>query len=170
MGFMTIVSILNDGWHLMKANPEQFMANIEKGMRDWSPGGSVRDYPIGNFCNPMEVRRSFHADQSVLLLAGQNSLEDLADFDPTRKDAFYLAYKARAMHRAAAELEYANRLLQEKLSEMVVQDMKARNLDKSKIKDTLKTYEAYRVMSRKEQNAVAKMVEKALAKMEASGK
>lgn len=170
MGFMTIVSILNDGWHLMKANPELFMENIEKGMRDWSPGGSVREYPIKGFCNPMEVRRSFHADESVLLLAGQNALEDLADFDPTRKDDFYFAYKTRAMHRAATELEYANRLLQEKLSELIVQDMRARNLDKSNMKDTLKTYEAYRVMSRKERNAVAKMVEKALMRMEASGK
>ena len=123
-----------------------------------------------NFCNPMEVRRSFHADQSVLLLAGHGTLEDLADFDPTRANASYLAYKARAMRRAADELEYANRLLIEKLSDMVVQDMKARNLDKSKIKDALKTYEAYRVMRRKDQNAVAKMVEKAFAKMEASKK
>lgn len=30
MGFMTVVSILNDGWDTIKKHPDQFIENIEK--------------------------------------------------------------------------------------------------------------------------------------------
>ena len=33
MGYMTVVSILNDAWHDIKENPKAFIENISKGMQ-----------------------------------------------------------------------------------------------------------------------------------------
>ena len=106
MGYMTVVSILNDAWHDIKKNPEQFIANIEKGMHDYT-SKVINHYPISGYANPMEVHRSFHANQSNLLLVGGNHMENVAVIDSSRTDDFYLAYKARALHEAEEKIEHA---------------------------------------------------------------
>ena len=84
MGYMTVVSFLNDGISTFKEHPEQVIDNIISGGMGVSNGRrlhrAVNDYPVGNFANPMEVAQSFHADFSQVFLAGQNSMTMLTDW------------------------------------------------------------------------------------------
>ena len=82
---MTVVSILNDGWDTIKQNKDEFIDNIEKGMYGINRHSSVNDYPVANFCNPMEVATSFHADCSQVFYVGQNSMTMLTDFNTDNK-------------------------------------------------------------------------------------
>lgn len=77
MGFMTIISILNDGWDAIKSNPEEFIKNIERGML--FGGSSVRSFGVGYHANPMMVKSSKHADFTQLVMACENRMTDLLE-------------------------------------------------------------------------------------------
>lgn len=66
MGYMTTITILNDAWHVIEKNPEQFVGKISDGMHGinslYDRKNSVHSYGIGNHCNPMQVAKSHHAD------------------------------------------------------------------------------------------------------------
>lgn len=165
MGYMTVVSILNDGWHTIKDNPDIFIENIQKGMQGEYRASTVQHYPIKGFCNPMEVRRSFHADRSVLLLVGQNHMEEIADINPMREnDDFYLAYKARTLMSAEDQLEQARMQVLTTITRFLVDKLSAQHVSQGKIAETAETYEAFATLSKKDKASVLKMVEKALFK------
>lgn len=80
MGYMTIVSFLNDGFDVMRNDPKRVVENIINGATDYRKKHTVNSYSVGNFVNPMAVAKSFHADCPNVFLAGQNSLTMLTDY------------------------------------------------------------------------------------------
>ena len=166
MGYMTVVSILNDGWDIMKKNPDIFIENIQKGMSGNYRSSSVQHYPVKGYCNPMEVRRSFHADQSVLVMVGQNHMEDVSDFDPNRNNDFYLAYKARMLSAVEDKVEYAYQQLAEKISSLAITEMIRRKLDTTPVLEVQEEFEAYQALPKNKKSNVFKMTEKAFSRME----
>lgn len=70
MGYMTEISILNDGWHNIKSDPERFIERISQGMH-WD--GDVRDRTLGG----VTVHPSHHADDTRVYWAGRNSFVQL---------------------------------------------------------------------------------------------
>lgn len=80
MGYMTVVSFLNDAADVIEKNPDEFV----KGMMNGGPYGNSRrqygprawgtSFGVGNHCNPATVHQSQHADVPQLTLAHQNSL------------------------------------------------------------------------------------------------
>lgn len=109
MGYMTIVKILNDGWHIIRDNPEQFMENIEKGMNQYSDRLIV-EYPVGNYANPMSVHRSEHADIPQLILAHQNAMWDL---NCVYTDFAKGVNSPERVQRHVEKINYAKRLLKD---------------------------------------------------------
>ena len=160
MGYMTVVSILNDAWHDIKENPEQFIANIEKGMHDYDTSKVIHHYPISGYCNPMEVRRSFHANQSNLLLVGGNHMEDIVAIDATRMDDFYLAYKVNAMHEAEDKIAQAKMNLCIAIANAIEAAMKNQGKGKDQILEVAEATESFMALSDKERGIVFKMIEK----------
>lgn len=159
MGYMTVVSILNDGWHLLQENPDKFMDNISRGMRGEYRGSVVQAYGVQGFANPMEVHRSFHANESKLLLVGQNHMEDVADMTPNRTDEFYLTYKVRTLHQAADALEYAQMQVFTVLADIIETAVRNKGDD---ILQIAESFEAFRILEKNEKNMVLKMVQKSL--------
>ena len=96
MGYMTVVSILNDAWETIKEHPEEFIDNIEKGMV-CHRGETVKSYPVGNHCNPMEVHQSEHADIPQLLLAHGNAMIDLNAVRENKDSLFHLKYHMKSL-------------------------------------------------------------------------
>ena len=70
MGFMTTVTFLNDIWHVIKDNPQDFIDAIEEGMNYSS--NAISDYGIKNRANGIEVARSHHEDVPALYLTHHN--------------------------------------------------------------------------------------------------
>ena len=162
MGYMTVVSILNDAWHTIKENPKQFIENIEKGMHEYASPKVINHYPVSGYCNPMEVRRSFHANQSNLLLVGGNHMEDIVAMDPNRTDDFYLAYKVRAMHEAEEKVEVAKTNLCVAIANAIATAVKNQGKTKDQILEVAEATESFMALSQKERGTVFKMVEKIL--------
>jgi uncharacterized protein YsxB (DUF464 family) len=155
MGYMTVVSILNDAWPTIKENHEQFIANIEHGMDDYDPSKTIHHYPISGYANPMEVRRSFHANQSVLLMVGQNHMEEVANINPHRKqEDFYLAYKMRTAMQAKEMADAAATEIANAFARMVANAMKTEGLPVDKIKEKAQTYDTFNAMDVETQNIV----------------
>ncbi len=78
MGYMTSICILNDGWDLIKKNPDEFLDAIQKGMVTFNDK-AVSYHSIKNFSSPVMVSRSKHADIPQLHLAHMNSMISLND-------------------------------------------------------------------------------------------
>lgn len=78
MGYMTSICILNDGWDLIKKNPDEFLDSIQEGMATFNDE-AVSYHSIKNFSSPVMVSRSKHADVPQLHLAHMNSMISLTD-------------------------------------------------------------------------------------------
>lgn len=76
MGFNTTVLILNDGLTEIQADPKAFVEGICSKLHD---GGDVR---VGNFCNPVYVMPTAHADMFRLYTSHGNSLVELSHYQP----------------------------------------------------------------------------------------
>ena len=166
MGYMTVVSILNDAWHDMEENPKQFMENIRKGMHAYESSKVINHYPVAGYCNPMEVHRSFHANQSNLLLVGGNHMENIGVFDPNRTDDFYLAYKARAIYEAEEKIEHAKISLCYAIANAIEAAMKNQGKSVDDVEAVAKSTESFMVLSKKEQTFVINMVRKSFVTSE----
>jgi hypothetical protein len=146
MGYMTVVSILNDAWETIKENPDQLLKNIEEGMNSY--GNTVQSFPVGNHANPMEVHSSFHANHQVVLVVGGNHMEDLSEMKLTRtNDDYYLAYKMRMIKDAVGKAEFAKTKIMSAIADMIIQDMKRCGADVTSIKEIAENNQAYREMS-----------------------
>lgn len=118
MGYMTVVSILNDGWSTIKNHPDQFIENIEMGMNgsmeynDNESRKMINYYPVAGFCNPMEVAKSFHADTPQVFYVGQNCMTMLTDW--TAKDKHSIDFQLERIKQAKSILNYQQKELKKK--------------------------------------------------------
>lgn len=114
MGYMTVVSILNDAWETIKRHPEEFIENIEKGMNHpYYQDGAVQSYPVGNYYNPMEVAASFHADVPQVFYAGRNCMTMLTDHTAKKKND--IEFQLERAQEAKKVLNRQEKELKEKL-------------------------------------------------------
>jgi|GEM_PF-2244891 len=78
MGYMTTITILNDAWHVIEKNQQQFIDNINAGMNGIDEfrgcGRYINDYSIGNHSSPVIVAQSNHADDPRLFLTCGNMM------------------------------------------------------------------------------------------------
>lgn len=160
MGYMTVVSILNDAWHDMEEHPQQFMENIKKGMHDYSTAKVINHYPVAGYCNPMEVHRSFHANQSNLLLVGGNHMENVGVLDPNRTDDFYLAYKVRVMQEAEEKIEHAKVSLYFAIANSIENAMKSQGKSVDDVCEVAEATESFMALTKKDQSTVINMIRK----------
>ena len=86
MGYMTEFMILNDSCGLIKTHKDEFCEKIYDaciGGQDHQMYKRLGYYPdtysmsLGNYCNPIEVRRSHHADETRVIISGQNTMIDV---------------------------------------------------------------------------------------------
>lgn len=74
LGYMTTITILNDGFSDIERNPEDFVRGIGKAMHD---GGG---FGVGSHANCVEVMRSDHADIFRLYATQYNSVIELSPY------------------------------------------------------------------------------------------
>jgi len=78
MGYMTTITILNDAWHVIEKNQQEFIDNINAGMSGIDEfrgrGRYINDYSIGNHSSPVIVAQSNHADDPRLFLTYRNMM------------------------------------------------------------------------------------------------
>jgi len=115
MGYMTVISVLNDGWETIKNHADEFMENIENGMQ----GGhvfrrNVNTFSVGNHCNPMEVSKSFHADNAQVFYVGQNCMTMLTDWTTNNKRD--IEFQLKRIKDAKSMINYREKELKEKLN------------------------------------------------------
>lgn len=119
MGYMTVVSILNDGWHTIEHHLDEFSKNIFDGMTGCNhgvgPQKMVNSYPVGNHCNPMQVAKSFHADCPQVFYVGQNCMTMLTDW--TSKNKSDIEFQLERIKAAKSMLNYQEKELKKKLKE-----------------------------------------------------
>ena len=95
MGYITVFSVLNDAAREVRENPQQVADNIYQAMlsineKDYKGGRDkyVRDYSIGNYCNPMQSSDSQHMDTPQLILVYQNMLHPLGVYSKKYQEQF----------------------------------------------------------------------------------
>lgn len=119
MGYMTVVSVLNDGWPFIEKHPDQFVRNIFDGMtgsgKSLEKLKMVNSYPVGNHCNPMQVAKSFHADCPQIFYVGQNSMTMLTDWTAKNKDD--IEAQLKQIKSAKSMLNHQEKELKKKLQE-----------------------------------------------------
>ncbi|MFB5269345.1 hypothetical protein ACE41H_21525 [Paenibacillus enshidis] len=79
MGYMTTLTILNDGFSQIQKYPKEFINKISEGMDGFNRFGlsgrnNINDYGIGNHANVLQVAQSHHADDPRMFVAYGNSL------------------------------------------------------------------------------------------------
>ena len=153
MGRMTVVSILNDAWPIIKENPDQFIKNIEEGM-DNCNGRSINMYPVGNHANPMEVHRSFHSSLNHVMVVGGNHMEDLVELRPSKlNDDYYLSYKMKTAMLARSLADSVTREIMDDFANLVAKDLKNCGCTIDDIGERVKRYDTFNLMDEKEQAA-----------------
>lgn len=154
MGYMTVVSILNDAWDLIKENPEQFIKNIEDGMENYGDR-IVNMYAIGNHSNPMEVHRTFHNNQKQVLVVYGNHMENMKEFNHWKlNNANYLTYKLSVANIAKKNAEETIEQVQHLLAEIIYDEMKNLGYGIDDIAEFAQRYEAYQQMNVMQRNQV----------------
>lgn len=78
MGYMTTVTLLNDGWSNIEADPKGFVEKVRLGMHGISEDNkwekNINTYRLGNHSGIIDVLASHHADEARLLLIYQNAM------------------------------------------------------------------------------------------------
>jgi hypothetical protein len=107
MGFMTTLTILNDGFDQIQKHPEDFVTGIRENMND---GGG---FGVGNHANCVEVMRSSHADYFRLFATQYNSTVELSPYSRhTQEVAQRIPDTIRSwVHAARAELDALEKVL-----------------------------------------------------------
>lgn len=85
MGYLTTLTIYNDGAHLLSPHAQEFADGVHKAMaRSISHGPT--DVAVGNFVNCVRVQRSRHADDHTVYVHAGNCLTELNAYsDDTRE-------------------------------------------------------------------------------------
>ncbi|WP_373262240.1 hypothetical protein [Hungatella hathewayi] len=138
MGYMTIVSILNDAWDVIEKHPEEFIENIEKGMHLYK-GKTINDFPVGNYCNPMEVHQSVHADVPQLLLAHRNALTDLNAVKENKDSLFLMQYQMESLQLAKNLIKCAEENIYDIVGKRVLDSIPVeKNISKMELEEICK--------------------------------
>lgn len=106
MGYMTIISILNDGWSRIKDNPKEFIDKIETGMFSYR-GKQVSHFSIGNFSSPLAVVKSKHADVPQLVYCQHNSTTDISAVSENKDSLNQLKYHKEVLNNSKKLIEAA---------------------------------------------------------------
>lgn len=105
MGFLTTVTIRNDGLDQIEKHPEEFMENLLNAIRE----NKGEEIPCGNHCNVAIVQKSRHADDWALYVHAGNTVthmsafsEDSEHFNKVNREFFkgmvwYLADQVKAL-------------------------------------------------------------------------
>jgi len=113
MGYMTTITILNDAYHEMEKNKEEFFDNILVGMngrtRYHKDFQRINCFGIGNYCNHMYVAQSNHADEDRLYLVGGNTMNTFGYANDDKN----IEYRKRCLKRAKEILKYEEQLIKE---------------------------------------------------------
>lgn len=106
MGYMTIISILNDGWSRIKENPKEFIDKIETGMFTYR-GKQVSHFSIGTFSSPLAVVKSKHADVPQLVYCQHNSTTDISAVSENKDSLSQLKYHKEVLNNSKQLIEAA---------------------------------------------------------------
>lgn len=118
MGYMTTVTILNDGFHGIEEQPDKFVETIRDAMNGCHNGFSDRcgvyTYYVGNAGNNVQLSPSYHADNTKLYLCGQNLMSDLSKICgiESKRD---IEFQLSRIEQARAVLDYTEKELKKKL-------------------------------------------------------
>ncbi|MEK4006501.1 hypothetical protein [Paenibacillus sp. FSL H3-0333] len=108
MGYMTTITILNDGLSQIKDNPEEFVDKISEGMNGYRrflgsiERNSVSTFGVGNHCNNVMVAASNHADDPRMFISYQNSMDIIG----WGNDSTHLEYRKRLLKIAKGMIQY----------------------------------------------------------------
>jgi len=76
MGYLTTITIYNDGLHDIEENQEQFMKNLLEAIRK----DETSEIGCGSFANVAKVQRSRHADNWAIYVHAGNTLTYMSAF------------------------------------------------------------------------------------------
>jgi hypothetical protein len=76
MGYLTTLTIYNDGAHLIKPNAQEFADGVYEAMVTTSVRGPM-DLPVAHFVNCVRVQRSRHADDHTVYVHKGNCLTEM---------------------------------------------------------------------------------------------
>jgi hypothetical protein len=79
MGYLTTVTVYNDGLSLLKKHPEEFCSKLY----DAAISREQSDFGVGNFCNFANVQAPRHADDHTIYVHMGNTLTEV---NPWSKD------------------------------------------------------------------------------------
>jgi hypothetical protein len=79
MGYLTTVTVYNDGLSLLKKHPEEFCSKLY----DAAISHEQSDFGVGNFCNFANVQAPRHADDHTIYVHMGNTLTEV---NPWSKD------------------------------------------------------------------------------------
>lgn len=122
MGYMTVVTISNDGWEIIKRNQVEFIENIEAGMNGLNSINGrysldyVNEYSVGNFHCPMKVSKSFHADSPNVFWVGRNGMVQLTDANADTEKA--IKEQLNKITESKKLINIYEKLLKEKLKQI----------------------------------------------------
>ncbi|WP_342423097.1 hypothetical protein [Paenibacillus sp. FSL E2-0178] len=109
MGYMTTITILNDGFSQIKDNPKEFVDKIGEGMNGnrrflgSTEINNVNSFGVGNHCNNVIVAKSNHADDPRLFISYQNSMDTIGWGND---DSTHLEYRKRLVKIAKGMIQY----------------------------------------------------------------
>jgi hypothetical protein len=93
MGYLTAVTIYNDGLDLLKTHRPEFCAKLYQAALSMEP----QEFGVGFFCNFANVQRTRHADDHALYVHMGNTLTEInpfsREFEHMIKTQPYLADK-----------------------------------------------------------------------------
>lgn len=108
MGYMTTITILNDGFSQIKENPKEFVEKISEGMNGYrrflgsTEINNINSFGVGNHCNNIMVATSNHADDPRMFISYQNSLDIIG----WGNDSKHLEYRKRLLKIAKGMIQY----------------------------------------------------------------
>lgn len=73
MGYLTTVTIYNDGLSLLKKHPEKFCTKLYEAASSMEP----KEFGVGSFCNFANVQRTRHADDHTLYVHMGNTVVEV---------------------------------------------------------------------------------------------
>ena len=93
MGFNTTILILNDGLDELQKHPQEFVDRLVEQIQRGEEG----DIPVGNFCNPVHVMKTAHADIPRIYVTHGNSIIDIDETPRKGIDKFWDTYTKWAL-------------------------------------------------------------------------
>lgn len=82
MGYLTTVTVYNDGLHLLKKHPEDFCNKLYEASLDHKQ----KDFGVGGFANFANVQETRHADDRTIYVHMGNCVTEVSTFSPVFKE------------------------------------------------------------------------------------